>query len=165
MDLKAIQELYRYNAWANARTLEAVSTLTPAQFTQHLGGSYPSVQDTLTHALWGEWIWLQRWLGDSPTRVFEPREFPDVEALEARFREVESERASFLKSLSGERLARVVRYTNVQGQTWEYPLWQQMYHVVNHSTYHRGQASAKLRQLGASPHPTDFLVFYDEQAG
>ena len=37
-----------------------------------------------------------------------------------------------------------------------------MYHVVNHSTYHRGQLTTMLRQLGKVPVPTDFLVFHDE---
>jgi uncharacterized damage-inducible protein DinB len=37
-----------------------------------------------------------------------------------------------------------------------------MYHVVNHSTYHRGQLTTLLRQLHAMPAATDFLVFYDE---
>jgi uncharacterized damage-inducible protein DinB len=38
-----------------------------------------------------------------------------------------------------------------------------MYHVVNHSTYHRGQVATMLRQLGTRPLPTDLLVFDDEQ--
>jgi uncharacterized damage-inducible protein DinB len=38
-----------------------------------------------------------------------------------------------------------------------------MCHVVNHSTYHRGQLATMLRQLGARPVPTDLLVFDDEQ--
>jgi uncharacterized damage-inducible protein DinB len=37
-------------------------------------------------------------------------------------------------------------------------------HVVNHGTYHRGQVAAMLRQLGYSPPPTDYLVFFDELA-
>jgi uncharacterized damage-inducible protein DinB len=37
-----------------------------------------------------------------------------------------------------------------------------MYHVVNHSTYHRGQLTTMLRQLGAPGITTDFLVFCDE---
>ena len=49
-----------------------------------------------------------------------------------------------------------------QGQTWRYPLWRQMYHVVNHSSYHRGQLTTMLRQLAARPIPMDFLVFHDE---
>jgi hypothetical protein len=43
-----------------------------------------------------------------------------------------------------------------------YPLSRQMYHVVNHSSYNRGQLTMMLRQLAARPVPTDFLVFQDE---
>jgi uncharacterized damage-inducible protein DinB len=37
-----------------------------------------------------------------------------------------------------------------------------MYHVVNHSSYHRGQLTTMLRQLAAQPVSLDFLVFHDE---
>jgi uncharacterized damage-inducible protein DinB len=32
-------------------------------------------------------------------------------------------------------------------------------HIVNHSTYHRGQVTTLLRQVGAVPPETDFVVF------
>jgi uncharacterized damage-inducible protein DinB len=47
MDLALIQELYRYNRWANDRVFEAVAALSPQDFTKGLGNSYPSVRDTL----------------------------------------------------------------------------------------------------------------------
>ena len=31
--------------------------------------------------------------------------------------------------------------------------------VVNHSTYHRGQAATQLRQLGQTPPNTDLIAF------
>jgi uncharacterized damage-inducible protein DinB len=67
-----------------------------------------------------------------------------------------------VRSLTEELLAAVIRYVNRRGETWEYELWKQMLHVVNHSSYHRGQVITMLRQLGAPPPTTDFLVFYDE---
>jgi uncharacterized damage-inducible protein DinB len=42
-----IQLLYEYDRWANNRVLQAVSTLSPEQFTRDLGGSFRSVRDTL----------------------------------------------------------------------------------------------------------------------
>ena len=47
-------------------------------------------------------------------------------------------------------------------KTWQYPLWREMCHVVNHSSYHRGQLTTMLRQLEMAPVPTDFLVYHDE---
>ena len=162
MDVASIQELYRYNQWANGRAFEAASRLTLEEFTRHLGNSYPSVRDTLTHIVWAEWIWLQRWKGTSPRHRFDAAEFPDVYALNTRWVELETEQRPFIESVTAERLGAVMEYVNLQGQTWRYRLWRQMYHVVNHSNYHRGQLTTMLRQLGRVPVSTDFLVFHDE---
>jgi uncharacterized damage-inducible protein DinB len=71
----------------------------------------------------------------------------------------------FLESLTAEQLGSMVRYVNLAGQAWEYSLWRQLYHLVNHSSYHRGQVTTMLRQLGEPPVGTDFLVFHDELSG
>ena len=36
-------------------------------------------------------------------------------------------------------------------------------HIVNHSTYHRGQVASMLRQLGAEPAATDLFLYYAER--
>jgi len=162
IDVSAVQEIYRYNRWANARVFEAVSGLTQDQFLKDLGSSHRSLRDTLTHIVWGEWLYLQRWRGTSPQTVFQATDFPRPDALKARWLEVEVEQRAFVESVTAERLLSIVRYVNLQGQTWQYPLWRQMYHLVNHSSYHRGQVTTMLRQLGARPVPTDFLLFHDE---
>jgi uncharacterized damage-inducible protein DinB len=162
MDARVIQELFRYNRWANGRLIDAVARLTPDEFNRDLGSSYPSLRDTLLHIIWAEWIWLQRWKGISPQSVFQAGDFPVLDAVRARWLEVEIEQRAFLETVTSERLLADVSYVNLQGQTWCYPLWRQMYHVVNHSTYHRGQLTTMLRQLGAPGVATDFLVFYDE---
>ena len=36
-------------------------------------------------------------------------------------------------------------------------------HVVNHSTYHRGQVASKLKRLGVEPPVTDFIFWAFEQ--
>ena len=59
-------------------------------------------------------------------------------------------------------LAKDLRYLNLRGEFYAYPLWQQLAHVVNHSTYHRGQITTMLRQLGAAATSTDLLLYYDE---
>jgi uncharacterized damage-inducible protein DinB len=35
---------------------------------------------------------------------------------------------------------------------------------VNHGTYHRGQVTTLLRQLGVQPATTDLVAFYRERA-
>ena len=69
---------------------------------------------------------------------------------------------AFVAGLTTESLAGRVSYENLQGETWEYSLAHMIQHVVNHSTHHRGQVAAYLRQLGRVPPITDFLVYLDE---
>ena len=45
------------------------------------------------------------------------------------------------------------------------PFWQMLQHVVNHASYHRGQVTTMLRQLGAAPAKScDLITFYRELA-
>ncbi len=156
------RELLRYNTWANKRLLEAVSRLDAEQFTRVIGGSYPSVQATLTHTLWAEWLWAQRWEGQSPKQVFVPEDFPSVSDIASRWSQVRAAQQAFIDALVPADLPRVIRYTNRQGEVWEYALWRMLYHLFNHSTYHRGQVTNMLRILGLPPATTDFLEFWDE---
>lgn len=161
MDLQSIQALYDYNRWANARVLDAVSKLSAEQFTRDLENSFRSVRETLVHILSAEWIWLERWNGTSPKSMLGAAELSGVDAIRKRWDKVENERADFIRSLSEAKLATAISYANTRGQTFAYPLWQMLVHVANHSTYHRGQITTLLRQVGAKPVGTDFLAFYD----
>lgn len=163
MDLQTIHALYNYNRWANDRVLDAVSKLSAEQFTRDLENSFRSVRDTLVHILSAEWIWLERWNGISPKSMLGSEELTDLPAIRTRWDKVESERAEFIRSLTLERLEAVINYVNVRGQSYAYPLWQMLAHVVNHSSYHRGQMTTLLRQVGAKPVGTDFLSFYDSK--
>ncbi len=162
MNLDTVRELLRYNTWANTRLLDAVGVLDAGELTRALGGSFPSVQATLTHMLWAEWLWLERWQDHSPKDVFAPEEFPSVAVLRTRWTEVQRGQEAFVARLTPDELQRVGRYTNRKGETWEYTRWRQLYHLFNHSTYHRGQVTNMLRLLGAEPAPTDFLVYWDQ---
>ncbi len=164
MDLVTFQELYGYNRWANARSLQAASAVSPADFTKEVGGSFASLRGTLAHLYGAEWIWLERWRGNSPRSLPFSIDFPDVETIRSRWQDVEREQREFLDTLDSARLAEVISYVNLKGETFAYPLRRMLQHVVNHSSYHRGQIATLLRQLGAAPLSTDLLLYDDERA-
>lgn len=165
MNKQDIQNLYRYNRWANARILDAVSKLAPEQFARDLQSSHRSVRDTVAHILAAEWIWLERWKGVSPSALLDPSDFPTVESVRTRLTNVENECAEFIEGLTDRSLAEAITYTNTKGERWTYPLGQMLQHVANHSSYHRGQVATMLRQLGAEVTPVDLLVFMDVTKG
>jgi uncharacterized damage-inducible protein DinB len=164
MSVAYFRTLFEYDRWANSRTLGAAAKLTPEQFTRDMGSSMRSVRDTLVHILSAERIWLSRWKGRSPAGHLDSSQFPSVAELRTGWAELESDMGHFLQSLSDEQLQAAVAYSNFAGQPQAQPLWQQMAHLANHSTYHRGQVTTMLRQLGAKPVATDFIIFFREQA-
>ena len=161
-----IRSLYRYNEWANGRILDASARLTPAQLLEGGGASFDSIRDTLVHTMSAQWVYLERWQGRSPRAFFDAATFPDLDAVHARWDAIERDTRAFVAALTDADLARVVEYTNMQGERWAYPLWQQMIHQVNHATQHRSEAAVMLTKLGCSPGWLDLLYFVDvDQVG
>ena len=156
--------LYEYNAWADRRVLEAASALSAEQFTQPLGSSFSSVRDTLGHIYGVEWLWLERFQGRSPSAIPDAKRFEHVHQLKSSWVEFEPVLLSFVRGLTQEDLNRVMEYKTMKFGVYRNPLWQSMLHLVNHGTYHRGQITTMLRQLGAQPILTDLMHFYRERA-
>jgi len=159
-----IRALYDYNAWANRRALQAASALKLEEFTRTMGSSFSSVRDTLAHIYGAEWLWLERFQGRSPAALPDVAQFADVASLRDRWNELESQLLKFVRGLSQTDLDRVMEYKTMKFGVYKNPLWQSMQHVVNHGTYHRGQVTTLLRQLGAQPILTDLMHFYRERA-
>lgn len=163
--IEEIRELYEYNRWANHGVLDAASSLTAEQLTEDLRSSFPSVRDTLVHILGAEWVWLSRWRGISPSGLPDSWDLWTFEALRARWSEVERDQWAFVSELREEDVRRIIAYRNTKGEALAGPLGQMLRHVVNHSTYHRGQVTTMLRQLGAKPCATDYLYYFDWISG
>ena len=154
--------LFAYSAWANDRILMACEALDEAQWTRDLGNSFPSIADTVAHIAGAEWIWLERWRGNSPTALREELNGAPLARLRDELAGIREERAQLLASLPADALEQPLAYRNTAGTHFAEPLWQQMRHVVNHSAYHRGQIVTMLRQLGIAPPPTDLIVYFRE---
>jgi uncharacterized damage-inducible protein DinB len=163
MTIDNVRTLYAYNSWANRRVLDACSPLSAAQLTQNLHSSFPSVRDTLAHIMLAEWLWLERWQGRSP--AFPPSDFPDLASVRNRWQKIDGDLNAFIQQLSAPDLDRVVEYKNTKGTAFSNPMRQMLQHLVNHGTYHRGQVTTMLRQLGATPATTDLIAYYREQSG
>ena len=161
MITEIVRNLYDYNAWANARILDTAARLTPDELLAPGGASFESVRDTLVHTMGAQWLYLERWRGRSPSALPEPAAFPDLAAIRARWDEVERDTQVFVTALDDAWLMAPLSYVNMQGETWTYPLWQQMIHQVNHATQHRSEAAVLLTQKGHSPGWLDLLYFVD----
>jgi uncharacterized damage-inducible protein DinB len=149
----------RYSAWASRKLVEAVRPLPDADFEKPVGVSHSSLQGTLAHIFYADWIWF--------TRVVEPMEQPGQtrEALETVWPELQDKWVAWAERATDAEINRVVEYKSMLYGQMARPAWQIILHVVNHATLHRGQAMGILRQMGIAPPQTDLMNFYSESRG
>jgi uncharacterized damage-inducible protein DinB len=161
--LDELRELFAYDRWANARLLDATAKLPIEQLDREMGNSFGSIHGTLGHILGAHWVWLSRWLGDSPTG-FPAWDVSTHALLRERWREVEAKQKEYLDALGEADADRMIPYTAFNGAAFENPFAELCRHVINHATYHRGQVVTMLRQLGVEPPATDLIRYYRERA-
>jgi uncharacterized damage-inducible protein DinB len=159
MNIADARKLFDYTEWANERMAAACSGLTGEQLDREIVSSFPSIRLTLAHMASAEWIWLRRWLGESPSVWPEWIGEAPLDQVVAGWREVARERSAWLDGLADADLERAISYRSMKGDPFTNPLRDLFTHVANHATYHRGQLTTMLRQVGATPPATDFSVY------
>jgi len=163
MNLQDTQNLIAFHYWARNRILDAVEPLSQEQFTRELGGSFGSVRNTLVHTFSAERVWLTRWKRESPMGMLGPEGFPDLAALRRAWADHEAKLRGFFDPLDEQGIQQVLPYKTLTGLDSSARLWQMLQHVVNHGSYHRGQVTTLLRQLGAAPPKgMDMIAYYRE---
>jgi uncharacterized damage-inducible protein DinB len=155
-----LRELLAYNRWADERMLTAGAAVSNDDFVRDMRSSFPSVRDTLVHIMSAEWVWLHRLQGVSPDAM--PAEWLtlDLPGIAAAWAGIHAATTSYLDALDEVQLHEPITYRTLAGQQFTSTPGQILRHVVNHSTYHRGQLTTMLRQLGAVAPATDLILFY-----
>lgn len=164
MNLSDIRHLFDYTEWANDLAMEAADELPDEDLQRAVSISHRSIFGTLTHMAGAEWIWLERWNGRSPAKteawsMWTPESCRDLAILNERWSDVVDRRAQFISQIDEDRLAADLPFKLLSGDPSSMRLVDQMQHVANHATMHRGQVVGMIRQLGIDPPSTD-LLFY-----
>ena len=147
-----------YSRWASERTLQAARPLSQEELARDLGDSYKGVLGTLSHIFQADRIWLSRLRGTPRLTLSDPDEIWTLDGLAEAWSVTADGYRDWLNGVDD--LQTNLTYKNLAGQSQALPLWQVLSHVVNHATYHRGQITTMLRQLGYLPVATDLHVFY-----
>ncbi len=161
-----LRTLLDFHYWARDRMLDAIEPLTPEQLTQRsrqqlsLGSRHGRA-----HLLPRNGYGTSAGGGTAPTALLSADQFPDVATIRRAWAEHERNVRALLDELGEAGVARVMPYTLFSGVSSASPFWQMLQHVVNHASYHRGQVTTMLRQLGAAPAKScDMITFYRERA-
>jgi uncharacterized damage-inducible protein DinB len=161
MDVEEMRTLLDYHYWARNHVLDAAAALDPDQLTRDLRSSFPSVRETLVHTYAAERVWFLRFNGESPTSMPGVEALTTIDALREAWSALELQVRAFVDALGDEGLRRTFPYRLFSGAAGTSTYAQALQHLVNHASYHRGQVTTMLRQLGAAPpRSMDLVAFY-----
>jgi uncharacterized damage-inducible protein DinB len=164
MTLSELRFLHAYNAWATNRLFDTLKAMPEEQYRQDMKGSHGGIHGTLVHMVGAEKIWLERWKG-GPTEPFLKADMVTTLSEVMRLWEkIGHDTAQWLGGMNDRKLEETFTMKTIKGETFTHIYWQAFQHLINHSTYHRGQVITMMRQLGTTPPATDLIVFYRETA-
>lgn len=153
-----LRSLLAYNQWANERVLEATEDVGELEFEKPFGASYGSLRGTLSHILAAQFVWEARFRSERAglNVTFDRAELP------AAFEASHADWERIAEGLTDEDFARAVDYIDSRGVPHKRSIGRIVTHLVNHGTYHRGEASLILTTLGRSPGDLDYIYFVPE---
>src|SRR5262245_27590085 len=153
---------FAYDRWANAKVFDACRKLTAEQYVAEPVPGWSSVRSTVYHiVLATEWN-LRSLAGDPDTSIPAEADMATVDDA-ARLLERAYGRFEALRpALTPEGLNKL-RTVGRPPYTASLPPWAILRHIVNHSSYHRGQVASKLKRFGIELPITDFYFWAAEQ--
>jgi uncharacterized damage-inducible protein DinB len=154
--------LFAYNRWANARVLDACRKLSPEQYAAEPVPAWSSVRSTVYHLAIVTDGWLRGLAGDPDENMPTEAEIATVDDAERLLERAHRRFDELLPTMTPERLATPVLLKR-RGRSATLPPWAVLRHIVNHSTYHRGQVASKLKRFGIEQPATDFVLWVFEQ--
>ena len=154
--------LFAFNRWANAKMLDACRKLTPEQYVAEPAPGWPSVRSTVFHIALVTELWLRGLENDPDDSIPTEAEMATIDDAERLLGRAYQRFDRLLPALTPERLATLVTFRR-GGRTATLPPWAVLRHVVNHTTYHRGQVASKLKRFGVAQPETDFVYWCFEQ--
>jgi uncharacterized damage-inducible protein DinB len=151
------QLMAKYNRWMNERLYAICAELSDDARRLDRGAFFSSIHGTLNHLLWGDRMWLGRFIGP-------PCTYPSFGAdMYEAFDELRRERVltdqslvAWANTITPDWLVSTLEYASrVDGKTRRLTSAVAVVHLFNHGTHHRGQLTTLIKQAGVDPGVTD----------
>lgn len=161
MDKKYFLALAGYNTWANNIAIEWLEQINEEQWNQVIVSSFSSIRQTAIHIASAEKIWIDFWK-NAPNPIYLSTEFEGSKNdLIEIWRKASTGLKTFIETYPEENYLQQITFRYPRGGEAQMEFWQTFSHIINHSTYHRGQLVTMLRQAGfANFSSIDLATYY-----
>ncbi|PEA55077.1 damage-inducible protein DinB [Bacillus pseudomycoides] len=159
-----VLQTYDYHVWANKRLFAHLKTLPADVWSTEVQSVFSSISQTFMHMYITDTIWLGTLLGKpfdevktSAIHLSEKVKGTNSEEMEQLFLNLSEDYQAFFARQ--ENLDRVISPEHPHFGRLNTNVFELVQHVVNHGTYHRGNITAMLRQLGYAGTSTDYIFY------
>ncbi len=140
------KELFEYGHYFNQQLAEV--------FAENPGKTSEKSVKLYSHILNAHHIWNHRIDARQPVfGVWEEHPIHHFKTID------DANHAYTLSILDRLELTDSIDYSNTSGQAFANNVQDILFHVVNHSTYHRGQIAIEFRKCGLEPLMTDYIFY------
>ena len=146
------QKLFDYNLEMNTRFIRVFEQATPPALSE-------KAVLLMSHTLNAHHIWATR-IQARPSK-FSVWEIHSTERLSAINLENHALSTPFTM-MSQDELMQTITYTNTKGDRFKNSIADILYHVINHSTYHRAQIASELKGQGLEVPNSDYIFYARE---
>lgn len=160
-------EMFEYHTWANRTVLGRIKELPPSVLSQEVNSSFPTIAHALTHIHSVDTMWYLVLTGmDMPeafevTRPLNENVLDSVDQYVKAYEQLAEQYREWFRSQAD--LEQTVPLNNPFAGIRQTRLSEIVLHLVNHGTYHRGNVSTMLRQLGHASVMNDYALFWYQQ--
>ncbi|RKN66082.1 DinB family protein [Paenibacillus ginsengarvi] len=158
-------EMYDFHVWANETMFRRLKELPPEVYTQQVKSVFPSVSIVMAHIHMTDLSWLDTMSGINMSEAMagtlsmkEQIEAYGIEELEASYAALAERYKVFLREQPD--LDKSIVLDNPYAGVRDTRLSEMVLQVVNHGTYHRGNVTAMLRQMGHASTMTEYGLYW-----
>lgn len=163
MSTQDARMLTRYNAWANKTIFDAVAALPPGEATKPRQTLFKTMVNTLNHLQVTDLIWQscldRREHGLSALNQVLHEKLEDLWSAQQA---IDRWYVDWSDRVTDAQLAEVLPFMLLSGNKGEMSRSDILFHVVNHTSYHRGFVADLFFQVPATPPLTDLPIFLRE---
>ena len=150
-----ITKFLEYNSWANRLIIDQVETFPSDLFDKKVGGSFGSIKAVMIHLLESDYLWLYRWKGN-PLADLPAWQHTNVTSMKKVWYPIQDEMVDLSKNIAA---AEDIKFITRKGIPFTLPFGEIAVHISHHGSYHRGQLTNMIRDLGQNPVSTDYFLF------
>ena len=155
-------KMYDYHVWANQTLFKRLKELSEDVYNQEIQNAFPSISSVVSHMYIVDQLWFHIISGKNMSEALkvekETGEGKGIEEMDRLFYDLSQKYKAYLSQQKDIEKLRVL--DNPWEGKRETSLSEMVLHVVNHATYHRGNITSMLHQMGYASVTTDYTRYW-----